>query len=226
MSIKMASLMKATGETRSTLLFYVKEGLLQEPSKPKPNVHLYADDSVERVRLIKTLQNQFHYTITQIKQVFDDNSFDFENGMDGLIQKLDLFTGVKERQFKSLEEALDVYDLDQKTIEGYVEEGILELHKGYFNDSSWKALQVLNDLRLCTKSSALLKAYVKSARELAVLEYELGAELVENKAKQSQKDNISDTNHAQEVFLDLLISLKPYIFNLQTKREHTRRTDV
>ena len=37
MSIKMAELMKRTGETRSTLLFYVKEGLLQEPSKPKPN---------------------------------------------------------------------------------------------------------------------------------------------------------------------------------------------
>ncbi len=216
MSIKMASLMKETGETRSTLLFYVKEGLLQEPSKPKPNVHLYADDSIERVRLIKTLQNQLHYSITQIKQIFDDNRFDFNGGVDALVQKLDLFTGVKERHFKSLEDALAVYDLDRKRIESYVEEGILQMHKGYFNDSSWKMLQILNDMQSCSKSEALLQAYVKSAKELAVLEYELGAELIE-------KDE-SGTNHAQELFLDLLLSLKPYIFNLQTKLEHTRKT--
>ena len=43
MSIKMAELMKKTGETRSTLLYYVKEGLLDEPQKPKANVHLYSD---------------------------------------------------------------------------------------------------------------------------------------------------------------------------------------
>ena len=59
MSIKMASLMSETGETRSTLLFYVKEGLLEEPSKPKPNVHLYADDSIQRVRLIKLFKINF-----------------------------------------------------------------------------------------------------------------------------------------------------------------------
>jgi len=218
MPIKMASLMKETGETRSTLLFYVKEGLLQEPSKPKPNVHLYADDSIERVRLIKTLQNQLHYTITQIKQIFDDNRFDFENGVDVLIQKLDLLTGVKERHFKSLDEALAVYVMDKKTIQSYIDEGILECHEGYFNDSSWKMLQILNDLHSCSKMEPLLKAYLKSAKELAALEYELGAELVET--------DKNGANHAQEVFLDLVLSLKPYIFNLQTKNEHKRKTDA
>jgi len=59
---------------------------------------------------------------------------------------------------------------------------------------------------------------VKSAKELAVLEYELGAELIE-------KSN-NKANHAQEVFLNLVLSLKPYIFNLQTKNEHTGRTHV
>ncbi len=216
MAIKMAELMQGTGETRSTLLFYVKEGLLQEPSKPKPNLHLYADDSIDRVRLIKTLQNQLHYTITQIKQIFDDNRFDFENGVDGLIQKLDLLTGVKEKQYKSMDEALEVYDLDKEMIESYIKEGVLEFHKGCFSDSSWKMLQVLNDLRNCSKTPALLEAYLKSAKELAVLEYELGAELVENDSEAQ--------NHAQELFLDLILSLKPYIFNIHTKKEHTRRT--
>jgi len=216
MSIKMAHLMKATGETRSTLLFYVKEGLLREPQKPKPNVHLYEDDSIERVRLIKTLQNQLHYSITQIKQVFDDNRFDFSSGVENLVQKLDLFTGVRERRYKSLGDALEVYDLDKKTLLKYIDEGVLEMHDGYFSDESWKSLQILNDLQGCSKTNKLLKNYLKCAKDMAVLEFELGREIID-------KD---ETNHAQELFLDLILTLKPYIFNLQTKNEHKRRTDV
>ena len=218
MSIKMATLMKETGETRSTLLYYVKEGLLQEPSKPKPNVHLYADDSIERVRLIKTLQNQLHYSITQIKQIFDDNQFDFSSGVDVLVQKLDLFTGVSQKHFKSMDDALEVYILSKEDIQTYIDLGVLAMHQGFFNDSSWKALEVLNELKSCEKTDALLQAYVKSAKELATLEYELGAELV----NKDQEGN----NRAQEVFLDLVLTLKPYIFNLHTKLEHKRKTNV
>jgi len=210
--------MKETGETRSTLLYYVKEGLLEEPSKPKPNVHLYTNDSIERVRLIKTLQNQLHYSITQIKQIFDDNQFDFSSGVDVLIQKLDLFTGVSHKHFKSMKDALDIYALSEKEINSYIDLGVLAMHQGYFDDSAWKSLEILSALKSCKKSTPLLNAYVQKAKELAVLEYELGAELIE-----SNKEN---SNQAQELFLDLILSLKPYIFNLHTKHEHKRRTDV
>jgi len=210
--------MKETGETRSTLLFYVKEGLLEEPSKPKPNVHLYSDDSIERVRLIKTLQNQLHYSITQIKHIFDDNKFDFSSGVDVLIQKLDLFTGVSHKHFKTMDDALEVYALNKSEIENYIDLGVLAMHQGYFNDSSWKSLEVLAELKACKKTDALLAAYVKSAKELASIEYELGAELINNDEE--------GRNRAQEVFLDLVLTLKPNIFNLHTKLEHTRRCNV
>jgi len=217
MSIKMAELMNKTGETRSTLLFYVKEGLLPEPSKPKPNVHLYMDDSIDRVHLIKTLQNKLHYSITQIKQVFDTNQFDFESGVESIVQKLDLFTtGVKEPHFKSMEDALEVYNLDKQQIQNYIDKELLEINDGCFNDKSWKMLQVLNDMQGCSKTEKLLETYLDMAKKVAVLEFNLAAELVE-------KDK---TNRTQELFLDLILSLKPYIFNLQTKKEHTRRTNA
>ena len=216
MSIKMAELMKKTGETRSTLLFYVKEGLLPEPSKPKPNVHLYTADSIERVHLIKTLQHKLHYSITQIKQVFDTNQFDFESGVESIVQKLDLFTGVQEPHFKKMEDALAVYSLDTHKIQSYIDKELIEMNDGYFNDKSWKMLQVLNDLQGCSKKEELLQTYLEMAKRLAVLEFDLAAELVET----------DETNQAQELFLDLVLSLKPYIFNLQTKKEHTRRTNV
>lgn len=216
MSIKMAQLMKETGETRSTLLFYVKEGLLAEPIKPKPNVHIYADDSIERVRLIKALQNQLHYTIQQIKQIFDVNHFDFESGVEVLLQKIELFTGVTERRYKTIDDATAVYDLSKEEIEYYINEEILEIHDGYFNDSSWRILQILSDLNKHSKDKELLLAYVRAAKNLAVMEFDLGSELV--------KDDT--TNQTQELFLDLILTLKPYIFNLQTKKEHKKRTHV
>ena len=52
MALKMKELMLATGESKSTILYYVKEGLLPQPQKPKPNVHLYDESAVEILRLI------------------------------------------------------------------------------------------------------------------------------------------------------------------------------
>jgi DNA-binding transcriptional MerR regulator len=217
MAIKMAQLMKETGETRSTLLYYVKEGLLQEPSKPKPNVHLYADDSIARIRLIKTLQQQLHYSIAQIKQVFDDNQFDFEEGSESLTQRLELFSGVKEKHYRSLDEAEQVFGVTHTELETYVTQGLLELHEGFLSDHSWKVLEVLHALKGVNKSEALLKRYVEVAKELAALEYDLGVSLLEH--------DKGDTNHSQELFLDLILVLKPYLLNMHTKAEHQRRCD-
>jgi len=50
MALKMKELIAQSGESKSTILYYVKEGLLPQPSKPKPNVHLYDESSVEILR--------------------------------------------------------------------------------------------------------------------------------------------------------------------------------
>ncbi len=217
MPIKMAQLMKETGETRSTLLFYVKEGLLQEPSKPKPNVHLYADDSIARIRLIKTLQNQLHYSIAQIKQVFDDNRFDFEEGIESIVQRLDLLSGVQHKHYRSLDEALKVFDIPKKQLESYIEQGLIEVHEGFVSDHTWKLLEILQDLLGCEGSEALLEAYLSAARTLAKAEYDLGVKLIDKYTEESHR--------GQELFLDMILQLKPAIFNAQTKREHQRRCD-
>lgn len=57
----------------------------------------------------------------------------------------------------------------------YLKEGIIEISNGYFNDSIWRALEILSDIKGCSKDMKLLK---------------------------------------------------PYIFNLQTKLEHKKRTNV
>ena len=53
MSYKMSELCELSQTPKSTILFYVKEGLLPEPVKVKDNVHQYGEDTLLMLNFIK-----------------------------------------------------------------------------------------------------------------------------------------------------------------------------
>jgi len=55
--LKMNDLSKLTNTPKSTILYYIKEGLLPEPFKDKPNFHLYDEGNIQLIEFIKYLQN-------------------------------------------------------------------------------------------------------------------------------------------------------------------------
>ena len=55
-SLKMKDLEAETGVSREAIHFYLREGLLPAPEKPKRNVAYYSDEHVVRIRAIKRLQ--------------------------------------------------------------------------------------------------------------------------------------------------------------------------
>ena len=75
--LKMSELIALSGESKSTILFYIKELLLPSPLKLKANVHRYEEECVERISMIKYLQSNFSYTIAEIKQIFENNTLIF-----------------------------------------------------------------------------------------------------------------------------------------------------
>ena len=58
--LKMNDLVKLSQTPKSTVLYYVKEGLLPEPVKDKPNFHLYDEHCVKLLSFIKYLQSNFN----------------------------------------------------------------------------------------------------------------------------------------------------------------------
>jgi len=56
--MKMKDLERAAGVGRETIRFYIREGLLPEPHRPGRNVAWYDDSFVERLMLIKELQQK------------------------------------------------------------------------------------------------------------------------------------------------------------------------
>ncbi len=66
--LKMAELVKKTGVPKSTILYYVKEGLLPSPEKTSHNMAYYDASSIERIKAIKSLQSRY-YPLSRIKEI-------------------------------------------------------------------------------------------------------------------------------------------------------------
>jgi DNA-binding transcriptional MerR regulator len=67
-SLRMRDLVKATGLPKSTLLFYVAEGLLPQPARKGRNVALYAPECAQRALLVRQLQTHKRLTLAEIKE--------------------------------------------------------------------------------------------------------------------------------------------------------------
>ena len=133
MELKMKELMLQTGESKSTILYYVKEGLLPQPSKPKPNVHLYDTSCVQILKFIKYLQHNFSYTISEIQSIFKDNHFDFDGTFETMVRSLELISGGRENTWYNKEDFLEHAEIDELTLKAYQEKGYLfEREKGFW----------------------------------------------------------------------------------------------
>ena len=60
----------------STVKYYVKEGLVDIACKTGRNMAYYKPESVERVKLIKTLQNEKYYPLSVIKRIISSGGVD------------------------------------------------------------------------------------------------------------------------------------------------------
>ncbi len=65
----MRELEQATGVGRETIRFYIREGLLPEPERPKRNVARYSEVHVDRLKAIKKLQQERFLPLNVIKTI-------------------------------------------------------------------------------------------------------------------------------------------------------------
>jgi DNA-binding transcriptional MerR regulator len=217
MALKMKQLMEETGESKSTILFYVKEGLLPEPQKPKPNVHLYDESSVNIIKFIKYLQNELSYSIAQIQKVFEANSFNFTDDFGVIYRSLQLMHGSHDGKWYEKHDFLERSGLEEDTLNDYESRGFLFKQEQGFTQRELSLVNLYKRAERLGLSQQLFDAYVKSAKALATLEYELGAEMMEQ--------DKSLNNEHYELLFDVILQLKPYLFNMHTIQEHQKRME-
>ena len=71
--LKMSELAEASGVSAGTLKHYLREGLLPEPVKTSRNMAYYPPELVDRIRLIKRLQEERFMPLKAIRRVLEDN---------------------------------------------------------------------------------------------------------------------------------------------------------
>ena len=211
--------MEETGESKSTILFYLKEGLLPKPQKPKPNLHLYDESCINIIKFIKYMQHQFSYSIAQIKAIFSENRFDFSSDFSMLLKSLQMMSGEFDAKWYNEEDFLELSELSQKELDAYLEKGWIFKQERGFSTQELNLVQLFKNAQLLGLDDRLFDAYVKSARSLAKIEYELGSMMLERDKKERE-----DSQHYKVLFDSILI-LKPYLFNMHTIKEHQKQME-
>ncbi|MCK3654291.1 MerR family transcriptional regulator [Pasteurellaceae bacterium Macca] len=209
--LKMNDLVKLTETPKSTILYYVKEGLLPEPLKDKPNFHLYDEHCVNLLAFIKYLQSHFYATISQIKALFAHPDFDLNNPYESLISALPIIMGAESETF-SAEALCAEFGLSEAQLQQFVAEGFLSPREGIFTGKERDILGIL--CRSDENEREIIETYLQLAKQLAKHEVKLAEQAVEN---------ASQKNIKLKHLFDILLVMKPYLFNMQTFNTYQQR---
>ncbi|MCD8213695.1 MAG: MerR family transcriptional regulator [Campylobacter sp.] len=212
--LKMNELEKQSDTPKSTILYYLKEGLLPSPKKDKPNLHLYDESCVEIIELIKYLQGNFNSTIAQIKALFASEEFDINNPYETLLGNLELIMGANLTKIYKENELCEEFNISKKELKKYVDESFLVPRNGIFTSKEREILAIV--LNSNEDELKMIKEYVSLAKKLAKEEINLTLNLIK-----SAKDN---KNKMLKHLFDILLILKPYILNMHTLSTYQKET--
>jgi DNA-binding transcriptional MerR regulator len=71
--LRMGELARASGVSAATIKHYLREGLLPEPMKTSRNMAYYPADFIERIRMIKQLQEERYMPLRVIKDLLEED---------------------------------------------------------------------------------------------------------------------------------------------------------
>lgn len=202
--LKMNDLSKLTNTPKSTILYYVKEGLLPEPVKDKPNFHLYDESNIQLIEFIKYLQNNFSATISQIKALFSHPDFDMTNPYKSLTHSLDLIMGAESEKFMA-SELCDEFGITEIELNELVEMGLINPRNGIYTGKERDILAIIS--RCDGDEYQLLQDYAAMAKKMAQQEVAIGLNIL---------NDTEDQDERLKHLFDILLLLKPYVLNLQT----------
>ena len=69
--LRMNHLVDATGVPKSTILYYLRQGLLPEPYKSSPNMAYYDPVCVEIIRFIQYMQKKHRLSLNEIRELLE-----------------------------------------------------------------------------------------------------------------------------------------------------------
>jgi len=221
MKIKMSQLVALTGVPKSTILYYIKEGLLPQPERIKQNVCLYDESFVEKIKFIKFLQSSYGRSICEIKESVCGGEYDFSKGSQPLIGFLEKLSGTAANSERfGEEELLKRSGVERAFFDEICKAGLMvPLSEGSFDERDVQMLELYYKLSKKGWSLDFFKKYKELSGELA--SFMIG-EIV--KAKDNAKEKGEMDNELQHLMFEIPLAIEPYLINRLGIREYRRLT--
>lgn len=202
--MKVSDLSAVTGVSKQAIHFYLREGLLPPGEKTSQNMAYYDESHVERIKLIKELQEKSRLKLSEIKDVLSGGTFSAENGA-AVLDAFDFLPG--EDLSLSAGELLKRSGLSKRDLRELLDNGLIKpLGKGRSRKYGASSLE------LARLSKKILDAGYSSVYLVNVLKIfddisrELAAREIVNYFKRPMADSdisaLSDTFRETEPYLE------------------------
>jgi DNA-binding transcriptional MerR regulator len=145
--LKMSQLAEASGVSAGTIKHYLREGLLPEPVRTSRNMAYYPPDFVERIRLIKQLQEERFMPLRLIKRALDEDPDRVRALVELEDRIIDRAMAGEEGKRVSRAELERRYEVPRAVIERLAELGVLTPSSRGYSPSDAKIVEAISRFR-------------------------------------------------------------------------------
>jgi len=208
MEYKISQLVALTGVPKSTILYYIKEGMLPEAKKLKANVHRYNDEHVERLKYIRYMQEQIGSSNDQIKAALGNANRSLSSSLSMIEPLMNTLSRVPaDAEHFTKAAFIETFDLDGERVERLLESGVLlPTAPEDFTHKDAAVVRLADMFERVGVASDILETYAEHAAALAA---------VERKMQQALCQVRTDENFSTlwKILFETLFTAKPYIFD-------------
>ena len=144
--LRMGELAQASGVSAATIKHYLREGLLPEPVKTSRNMAYYPADFVERIRMIKQLQEERYMPLRVIKDLLEEDP-DRARALIELGDRLLEHALAGESDRVSAAEVRERYEIPQDVLDRLAELDVLSPDKKGYSPSDVRIIEAISRFR-------------------------------------------------------------------------------
>ena len=211
MEYKISELVTKTNVPKSTILYYIREGLLPEAKKIKSNVHRYSDRHVELIGYIKYMKEEIGSTNEQIKYALQNQNQSFSSSATMLQPLMNTLSAIpSDAEHYTKKQFIEHFDIDTTFLEELLHDGIvLPLNEDDYTDREASIIKLVSYFKEVGIDYSILKAYVHHAKALSELEYKMQEQLCSVR-------NDENFSKLWKIMFESLFNAKNYLFNRNT----------
>jgi DNA-binding transcriptional MerR regulator len=224
--LRMGELAEASGVSAATIKHYLREGLLPEPVKTSRNMAYYPPEFVDRIRLIKQLQEERFMPLRVIRSMLDEDP-DRARAMVELEDRILERALAGERTRTSAAEVRERYDVPAEVLDRLEEIEVLSPNSRGYTPSDVRIIEAVSRFRAGGYEEAIgftvydTLRYKRAMEELVREEVEV---LMDRVAGRMDPDRAMELIEAgAEPLKDLIAAMHTKVLVAELEREREAR---